>query len=154
MSLNTSDEVAIEERRAKAWELRVRGKSYRAIATELGVSQGTIFSDVKALLERTRAETNDTVDHHRTLQLQRIDRALDALWPKIENGETEAMRVLVRLEKRRAELMGLDAPEKHSLDLQAIVAASPAAAARLVREQFGAQGAATEPALAPESEPA
>lgn len=135
----TNPEI-IEIRRGKALDLRISGKSYRTIGKALGISGKTAFDDVKRAMERQRRETNDTLDHHRALQLSRLDRAVEGIWPAVKKGDKEAARVLVRLEKRRAELLGLDAPTKHELDLNAIVEASPAAAARLVRETFGGPG--------------
>jgi len=46
------------------------------------------------------------------LENKRIDRALNAIWPKVVNGDFKAIGVMDRLMQRRAKLLGLDKPEK------------------------------------------
>lgn len=124
MTLNTSDEAAIEERRSKAWDLRVRGKSYRAIADALDVSTRTAFNDIAAVLERTKAENNETAESHKALSLSRLDRALGIVEQALDaevfdesgNADNElklkALDRMLKIEERRAKLLGLDAPTK------------------------------------------
>lgn len=124
MTLNTSDEAAIEDRRSKAWDLRVKGKSYRAIAEALEVSVRTAFNDIAAVLERTRAENNETAESHKALSLSRLDRALLVVEGALDaqvfdadgNADNElklkALDRMLKIEERRAKLLGLDAPTK------------------------------------------
>ena len=128
-------EAEIETRRAEAMRLRIRGKSYREIAAATGVSLGQAFADVKAVLDRTKAEADDDADQARALDLERIDRAigivediLSAGDPIAEPGQDEddllqaveserelklkALDRLVKLQDQRAKLLGLYAPEK------------------------------------------
>lgn len=133
MTLNNSEEVAIEDRRSKAWLLRVKGKTVRQIATELGVSVGTAHSDLAAVMERTRSESDDRAETHRALSLARLDRALDTIEEALraqvpakdpENPDSasadhdmrlKAIAGLLKLEERRAKLLGLDAPTKQEV---------------------------------------
>jgi hypothetical protein len=137
MPANNADEVAIENRRAKAWDLRVKGKTYREIGLELGVSHVTAWEDVKFLGERIRSETDESVEQHRAMQVQRLDKVISVLMPKVEDGDFEAMDRLDKAEKRRAALLGLDAPAKQQIDATVTGDASPAEAARLIRQAFG-----------------
>lgn len=140
MAFNGSaDEAAIEERRSKAWALRVNGRTYREIGEALSVSHVTAYNDIKAVMERTRSETNDTAEHHRELQLARLERLTAVLMPLAEDGSLEAIDRLDKLEKRRAALLGLDAPAKQEI-AAAIGSVTPTDAARLVREAFGGNG--------------
>jgi hypothetical protein len=144
MPANNSDEVATEDRRVKAWELRVRGKTYREIGAALGVSHVTAWEDVKFIGERSRAETNDSVEHHRAVELSRLDRQAAVLMPMVDAADPDTLRqalesgkdpklVLVqathaleaidrldKLAKRRAALLGLDAPTKVSAEVASV----------------------------------
>jgi hypothetical protein len=115
MAGNTAEDDAIEDRRAKAWDLRVRGKTYREIGAALGVSGKTAHQDCHAVLDRIKTETDDKAEHHRELQLARLERLTAVLMPMAEGGDLDAMDRLDKLEKRRAALLGLDAPTRSEL---------------------------------------
>ena len=141
MGANNAQEQAAEERRAKAWELRVRGKTITAISKELGVSVSTAHKYIKQAVESFREDTRELVEQHRKAQLQRLDIAIERLMPMVDGADDklslDAMDRLDKLERRRSQLLGLDEPEKHSHAVSASVKATPAAAASLVREKFG-----------------
>jgi DNA-binding CsgD family transcriptional regulator len=140
------DEAELEARRAQVVKLHVDGNSFREIGRKLGIRESTAHGDFRAVLDRTRSEANSTVEEERRVSLDRIDRAMLVLMPKVDAGDLEAMDRLDKLEKRRAALLGLDAPVKTQLD--ATVAShevSPAAAARLVQERFGKHAAKRDP---------
>lgn len=125
MAINAPNPEQLEARRAEAWKLRVAGKSYRAIAAQLAkdVEGGKYdvrqaFTDVKAMMDRLQEETSESVRHQRSISLTRIDRAIEKVMPLIDTAEAdaplalEAMDRLDKLEKRRAALLGMDAPKK------------------------------------------
>ena len=107
------DDPAVEERRKKAIALRLDGKNYRAIAQELGVGLATAYRDVAAVIDRTKAEANESADEIRSLELERLDRAIAGLMPQVDAGDPRACDTLVRLQERRSKYLGLDAPTKH-----------------------------------------
>ncbi len=125
--LNESDKAIIEDRRAKAWELRLKGKSTRQIALALEVSVGTAHSDLAAVMERTKEENDDRAETHRAVSLARLERALDtvedalsaesfdALGNKDHELRLKALDRLLKIEERRAKLLGLDAASKQEL---------------------------------------
>src|SRR5690606_22498535 len=108
-------ELEIEVRRAKLAKPKLGGISVRQSAQELGCSGGTVYSDLEAALARTA----DTADEHsrmeRHVSLGRCEAALRAIWPRICRGDVEAINAFVRLDQRRAKLLGLDAPTKQEL---------------------------------------
>jgi len=108
-------DLAIEKRREKACDLRLAGWSIRAIATHLKCGATTVHEDISAVLERTRDAAIDAIDKERRLSLARLDVAVKALWTKVRKGDGEAIRELVRLEQRRAKLLGIDAADKHEV---------------------------------------
>ena len=141
--------LEIEERRGKVYELRHAGWSIPKIAKEIGVAISTVHGDLVAVLDRMTAETNETANQARTIDLQRLDAAQMALWPSVEAGETAAIDTYLRLQARRSKLLGLDAPEQQ---IHSVTTASPEEAARLVREAFGER--ATPRRDAPDGDPA
>lgn len=169
MAGNTAQDDAIEDRRSKAWDLRVRGKTYREIGAALGVSGKTAHQDCHAVLDRIKAETDDKAEHHREVSLARLDRLTGLLMPVAETLDIDALKARIvagedsetvllmagkamdaidrldKLEKRRAALLGLDAPAKHEHDVNANVGPTTADAARLIREKFGQHAAKEEP---------
>ena len=98
----------------RALELRKAGYSYAEIAADLGKHKSSAWRNVKQALKETLQEPADDV---RKLELIRLDAALRAIWPMVEAGNLSAIdRLHVNL-KRRAELLGLDAPAKHQVDV-------------------------------------
>jgi len=142
---NKAPEDAAEERRNEAWQLRVRGYTERDIAKQIGVSKSTVHKYLTTVVESLRENSVELAEKHRNASIARLDDAIKRLAPLIEGDDDDkalaAMDRLERLERRRATLLGLDAPEKHDHTLAAGVDTSPGAAARLVREQFGDHGA-------------
>jgi len=132
-------EAELEERRAKVVQLKVDGYSFREIGAKLGINEGTACRDYRAVIDRTKAEADETVDEARRESLARIARAIRVLMPMVDAGDEEtvkrrlaagepaplviaqanaaldAMDRLDKLEKRRAALLGLDAPTRSEL---------------------------------------
>ncbi len=156
MALNGSEEAIIEARRSKAWELRLKGKSIRQIAAALDVAVATAHNDLKTVLERTKEENNQAAEDHRVVSVSRLDRAIATIEEALEavtvhtneDGDVihagadhelrlKALDRLIKLEERRAKLLGLDAPVKTEVEASVTNVASPEEAARLVRQMFG-----------------
>jgi DNA-binding CsgD family transcriptional regulator len=124
MPLNSADEAAIADRRAKAWDLRVQGKTYRAIGEELGVSSGTAFTDINAVLAEVNTETKEVAELHRQLELERAEKAYLVVSTLLENGDPklklEAARTWVKISQRKAALLGLNAPTRVQAEVSGI----------------------------------
>jgi hypothetical protein len=105
--------TAVERQRA-ALELRKAGKSYEAIAQELGYGgPSSAHNAVKAALRKTLQEPADDL---RALEVARMDAMLDGLWPKVLDGNPRAVEVAIKVLERRARLLGLDAPQKINIE--------------------------------------
>ena len=111
---NSSDQLA-ELRRLKAWNLRAQGKSYREIGVELGVSHVTAWHDVEAFQASESESIREEAKHHIAMAVQRNDRIIAVLLPMAEAGDMEAMDRLDKFEKRRAALIGMDAPDRKEI---------------------------------------
>lgn len=112
----TVTEAALEDRRAKVWNLRVEGCNFREIGKRLEIDAATAYRDFKAVYDRTLKDTNATADEERRVSLERIDYAIQKLMPALDGEDyLNAMDRLDKLEKRRAALLGLDAPVRREL---------------------------------------
>lgn len=124
----------IATRRVKALELRKAGFSYREIAKQLGVDVKTAHDDVMAELLVLREATVSDAKALREIELERSDVAIKGLWNKVKDGDTQAISALVRVQERRAKLLGIDAPAKseqqHSFTL------TPADISKLTDEEI------------------
>ena len=109
-------EQRIEFRR-RAWELRIAGLTQQQIGAKLGLSQ----SIVSRMLARARADateaTHTVAATATTEQVARLDRMLTALWEKVRNGNERAIESALRIEERRAKLLGLDAAVRKEVDI-------------------------------------
>jgi transposase len=162
--VTTADEDRIAARRAEAIKLRVRGKTIREIAQELGVGVATAHDDVRTAMGEMAKEAEENVAEQRGLELHRLERALEVVEkvltsaPMADEGGDElqlkALDRLVKIQDQRAKLLGLYAPEKRELSgTLGVGDASPAAAAELVRKKFGGHAARPDSGEAPPADP-
>lgn len=147
--MTTAEEDRIAMRQAEAIGMRRKGKSFRDIATALNVSLGQAHADVRAITSKVNHDAAVDAEVEKLLALERIDAGIVVLNEVLdaevfsESGDRDhelrlkALDRLVKLEDRRAKLLGLDAPTKQEIDTRLSGSATPAEAARLVREAFG-----------------
>ena len=108
--------IRAHEKASRALELRLAGKSFDAIAAELGyANRSGAFHAVDGLLKARIAEATENADELRKLDLERLDAMALALWPKASKGDGPSIDRLLRIQERRAKLLGLDAPAKQEL---------------------------------------
>lgn len=109
----------ILERQLLALDLRKAGLTYRAIASKLGVNHQTAYNDVMNELKRLAAQRSESAEELRQLELEKLDKYETHLTNWAEAGSVEAIKALLKIQERRAKLLGLDAPEKieHKGDL-------------------------------------
>jgi hypothetical protein len=100
------------ERRLKALQLRMAGASYRAIGSQLGVSEKTAHQDVQRELKAIAEQSAEEAQAVRTLDLERLDAMTIAIWGQVRAGNLGAIDRALRISERRAKLLGIDAPEK------------------------------------------
>lgn len=129
-------EAYITERDHKAYELRLRGASYRQIAQQLGVSASTAHTSVQRALRRVSRQFALNHQDELQLELDRLDSLIRSLWAltvprRVETGEYDAdgdpitvevppsMDAIDRVLKvmaQRSKLLGLDAGQKISVE--------------------------------------
>jgi orotate phosphoribosyltransferase-like protein len=116
------------QRRVRALELRIAGKRYRSIATELDVSEATIRRDVRVSLAELNAQEMHNADDYRREMLEQTDRMLEEAMRQVElnhvmvnhgtvvlgivdeGAKLTAITTALKLLDRKAKLLGLDAP--------------------------------------------
>lgn len=112
-------EALREERRIKISANLLAGLTYRQMGKALDISIGTIANDVKIILGRMQREQIDNAEDWITLELTRIDRAMNAIWGQItgEDSKTRLTAIdrMVKLMELRSKYLGLFMPEKHAI---------------------------------------
>ncbi len=107
---NRDRRIAAHARQLQALELRLAGVTYEQIATQLGYAgRSGAHKAVASALAQTLREPADEL---RMISAERLDRATLAIWRGVSGGDTRAIDTLLRIEARRAKLLGLDAPTK------------------------------------------
>lgn len=105
--------VLAREREHKAFEMRKEGKTYRQISEELGISPHGAYVMVKRVLLSLATLTAEDAKEVKRIQLERLDAMLKGLWFAAEHGDVHAVDRVIKIEQRRSELLGLDAPKQH-----------------------------------------
>lgn len=103
------------ERERRALDLRKQGFFYHEIGSQLGVSEASAYQDVKRALRAIIDERNEHGDELLQIEIQRLDAALNAIWPKVEKGDESAVDRLIKILERKSKFLGLDAPEKREM---------------------------------------
>jgi hypothetical protein len=107
------------------------GKTYDTIADELGVSKQRAYQLVTEGLTEIKTETHVEAARLKEVELARLDRLQVAIWEAVIKGDVQAIDRYLKIMKRRAELLGLDAPVKADVTsggekIKAYVTISPA----------------------------
>jgi len=100
------------DRQIKAIELRRMGKGYVEIATALGIGKSQAHRLVKAGLEETKAQVTADAADLKSEALSRLDGMLAGIWQGARKGNVSDIDRVLKIEERRAKLLGLDAPTK------------------------------------------
>lgn len=111
----------ILKRQMLALDWRIGGLSYRAIADKLSNAESTIshvqvYRDIENELERLAGLRADKAETLRELELQRLDKIINALDSWVASGNVGAVNAWIKASERRSKLLGLDAPTKHEVD--------------------------------------
>lgn len=101
-------EIEREERRKKVAANLLAGLNYREIAAALGVSVGTVSNDVDLLVRRWRTEQISEIGQWQSLNLKRLDRAINAIWGQVADGNLAAIDRLQKLIEQQGRLLGFD----------------------------------------------
>ncbi len=92
--------------------LRRDGYSVSEIAAQLNVPPVRVRVVLSEALKHVSQVSVQMIDEYRAIELERLDVATKALMPKVEAGALDAIHTLVKVQQRRASLLGLDAPKE------------------------------------------
>ncbi len=108
-----NDATTAVARQVRALELRRDGLTYELIAQALGYAQpaGAFRAVRRGLLVTLR----EPAEELRTLELARLDSLQEALWTDAVDGNLSAVDRVLKIMRRRASLLGLDAPKQYRL---------------------------------------
>jgi transposase len=110
--------TTIEQRRERVSAMVLAGVTYRQIAAELDVSPTTVAGDVQVLRDAWRERYTSHYHEHAALELAKLEQVERRLWRQTAEGKLAAMETWIKLSRRRAQLLGLDRPER----IEAVVA--------------------------------
>jgi len=113
-----------QERRALAFELRKAGNNYRDIAATIIWEFGAenlpksydcrqVWMDVNHELKQLREQLASDVAAVRQMELERLDAMQAAIWDDALDGNLGAIEKMLKLMKRRADVVGIDAAAQH-----------------------------------------
>ena len=104
--------VVARHRGQQAINLRMAGATLEQIASLLGFATAAgVYKAIMRELGQSAQETGST-EAARQLSLKRLDEMLLHTWPRVLSGDQGAVKDALRIEERRAFLMGLDAPKQ------------------------------------------
>ena len=105
--------IAARQRGQEAIKLRMAGATIADIANQLGFSnESGAYKAIIRELERTAKDMGESTEAVRQVVLKRLDQMLLTVWSDVLNGDNAAVQTALRIEERRASLLGLDAPKQ------------------------------------------
>jgi hypothetical protein len=110
-------QVTLATRKARALKLRVEGYPLHEIAKdpEVNAAMSTVQGWIASEMDKVNSENQDRIKHLQFVQAARLDAAIRAIWPRVEQGDVQAVAQVVKIEERRAKLFGLDEPQRISV---------------------------------------
>jgi len=104
------------EREFQVWQYRVAGATFDQIAKKLDYADE---SGARAAFKRYVNRTKDEVlsKEIRELHKQRLDVSLLAIWPSVERGDLDAIKVMLKILERDAKMFGIDTPVKTEVEV-------------------------------------
>lgn len=107
----------VKTRRAEALRLRLIGHSYQRIADHMGVSVPMAYKYVNQSLDEIAKQATEDAFKVRQIELDRLDLMNAAMMPAALQGDQGAVEKVLKIQERRARLLGLDAPTKLSTEI-------------------------------------
>ena len=105
--------VRVADQTNKMIELRKAGMSYARIGEALGCSVKNVHDGIKRGLKLLVEEPAREL---RQLELERLDALMLGVWKQAKDGHLGAIDRVLKIQERRAKLLGLDAPSKVSIE--------------------------------------
>ena len=105
--------IAARMRGQQAIKLRMAGATLDDIAKQLDFkSAASAYKSVMRELKATAQDMGEGTEAVRQLELKRLDQMQFPLWSQVLAGDIAATTTALRIQERRAALLGLDAPKQ------------------------------------------
>ena len=105
--------IAVRQKGQQAIRLRMAGATIAQIASQLGyASEAGAYKAIMRELEATARDQGESTEAVRQLELKRLDQMQFPLWNQVLTGDQGAITTALRIQERRASLLGLDAPKQ------------------------------------------
>jgi hypothetical protein len=105
--------VAVRLKGQQAIKLRMAGATTAQIAEQLGyANESGAYKAIMRELEQTAQDMSESTEAVRQLEIKRLDQMLFPIWGAVLQGDTQATSTALRIQERRASLLGLDAPKQ------------------------------------------
>ena len=114
--------ITAAERRAKAFELRKAGLNYQKIGDQIGITRQAAHGLVTTALRKLNEKTAEDAAELTRLELERLDDCQAVAVHEMRTGSNRlpAIDRILRIQERRAKLLGLDAPDRLAVREQGI----------------------------------
>ncbi len=113
-----SQELSALDKQMQALKLRRAGLGYDEIAKLVGYKSASgAFGAVRSALRKTLQEPADDL---RKMELERLDVAMQAIFPMVTKGNLLAIDRYLKISERRSKLLGLDLPTQ--LEIGGVIA--------------------------------
>lgn len=99
----------LQDRRNKAYDMRLKGMTFRQIGAAMGVSHVTAQKWIKDYLAEV---TLPLVDEVRKQEVDRLTRYLEALDARIDDGDDKAIALAIKVSERLCKMLGADMPQQ------------------------------------------
>ena len=105
--------IALRQKGPQAIRLRMSGATIAQIASQLGyASEAGAYKAIMRELEQTAQDMGESTEAVRQLELKRLDQMQFPIWNQVIAGDQGAISTSLRIQERRAALLGLDAPKQ------------------------------------------
>ncbi len=143
---SVATQALVAERRADVLKMRVASVPVSTIAAKYGISEATVHSDVTRALEARTKQLDEATAEYRSMDLEKLEAMERAAWAVlhrkhvhvsasgkiarhpdtqeiiVDDGPTlQAVSALLRIQERRAKLLGLDAVVSSKLEVKQVV---------------------------------
>lgn len=136
MPASKEQQAATAKRRQQAVAMYIAGVTdWQTIADKLGyASRGAAHTDVMRALQKVAVDTVRDVETLLRIELMRLDRLQQSLWPQALKGDMHAAQLILSISDRRVKWQQLGAPTRHQI---ITIGAIESAIAELEKELAG-----------------
>jgi len=113
----TATTILAAQRKARALELRMQGRTFNQIAADLKITDGRVSQILSEALRELSEQRLESAESYRDLELAKLDALESRTNALFDAADSQAavlsvIGTLLKIHERRAKLLALDAPTK------------------------------------------